>query len=476
MQGTLHRSATGSEAFPFACSLIDDSRNSTGSVTGSVTGFSTGSSTDRRKRFHAIRRRTEIWVLLSCLVATGCTTTRTYPNGLPAGPVSITTESPQTYYVQEPDEIDLIPADELPYEGLVLEDASGNLRKFYYLRPKRFKAVKDLITKFTGIPADRIESDPAWGETGAKGSPGFELMLVTGTEDDFIRLDTFLDSLEAHVPMIEIEAQIVELLNTDGFALGVQTLISEIANNGGPNDETLFDDLRGVFDTTEFAQADLVGSEFQGFLMNLSTLHDEFRWDVLIQALATKRLANILSAPKITVLNGFKAEIVVGDEVPVQTFKSVAGTALIDITFKQAAVKLSVTPMIVGKDTIRMEILPEVSRITGFTDAGPRGLSNPIISTRNASTVVNIRNGYTYVIGGLIGNTEIKDERKTPILGDLPIIKHLFRTTSSTKTDTNLLFMIKPKIIYPEFYGEASDRIFDPEIPIDDDEEPFEDE
>ena len=413
---------------------------------------------------------------LTIFLTPGCTSTtrRISDSEFADAPVQVQSESPETYFVQEPDDVDLIPADELPYEGLVLEDAAGNLRKFYYLRPSRFKALSTLITKFTGIPADRIESEPAWGEKGAKGAPGFELMLVTGTEDDFIRLDSFLDSLEAHVPMIEIEAQIVELLNTDDFELGIQTVISEVAVDGGPNDETLFNDLQGIFDTDGFQQADLVGSNFQGFLMNLSTLHDEMRFDFLIQALAQKRLANILSAPKITVLNGFKAEITVGDNVPIQTFKSVAGTALIDVTFKEAAVKLSVTPTLVGKDTIRMEIQPEVSRITGFTDPGPRGLSNPIISTRNASTVVNIRNGYTYVIGGLIGNTEIKEERKTPILGDLPIIKHLFRTTSSTKTDTNLLFMIKPKIIYPEYYGAVSDRIFDPEIPIEGDEEEIE--
>ncbi len=387
-------------------------------------------------------------------------------------PVRVESESPQSYYSYQDIEDEPVP-DDLPYDGLVLSDANGALRKFYWLRPNRFKALQGLITEFTGIPANQIVSQPDWGEKGGAAGPGFDLMIVTGTEDQFLLVDDFLDSIEAQTPMIEIEAQVVELVNTDEFQLGVQTFITEVGKDGGNNPETLFRDINGVFDTEDFIQSELLGSTFQGFLMNLGTIHDEIGWDILIQALAEKRLANILSAPKITVLNGFKADIIIGEEVPIQTFKSVAGTALVDVTFKDAAVKLSVTPLIVGRDTVQMNIAPEVSRVTGFTNPGTRGLSNPIISTRNAKTTVNIRNGYTYVIGGLIGNTEIKNERKTPILGDIPILKHLFRTTSTTTTDTNLLFMIKPKIIYPEYYGEVSDRIFEPDVPLD---EEFEEE
>lgn len=407
-------------------------------------------------------------LLLACVIG-ACTTQRVIePDNRP---VRVESESPQTFARQDfPEDLDLdFAADDIPYEGLVLEDAAGELRKFYYLRPGRYAAISSLITEITGVPADRLQFKKEWGES-AQGSPGYELMLVKGTEDEFAEIDEFLEHLEAQTPMIEIEAQIVELLNTDDFQLGIQTIISEIAKDGGFNDETLFDEITGIFDTSSFQQAQLVGSDFQGFLMNLGTMHDEFRYDILIQALAQKRLAKILSAPKITVMNGFPADITIGDEVPIQTFKTVAGTAIIDVSFKQAAVKLSVTPQIVGNDTVRMDIKPEVSRITGFTDPGPRGLSNPIISTRNAKTVVNVRDGYTYVIGGLIGNTEIKEERKTPLLGDIPILRHLFRTTSTTTTDTNLLFIIKPKIIRPVYYGAVSDRIFEPDIPLDDEE------
>jgi len=427
----------------------------------------------RAVRWNAVRRGHHghglpVLVLLACLAAVSCTTTRSFPGSSGSGKVRIRNESPQTYFLSQQLE-DPAREEEESYEGLVLEDAQGNLRKFYYLRPGRFKAIEELLTAITGVPQERIESQPEWGLKGGKESPGFELMLVTGTEEDFEKVDSFLDSLEAHTPMIEIEAQIVEVMNSDDVQIGVQTLVDEIGKAGGDNDETLFRGIRGIFDTQDFIQAGLVGSEFQGSLFSLGTIQDEIALDIVIQALREQRLAKVLSTPKVTVLNGFRAEITIGDEVPIQTFKSVAGTALIDVEFKEAAVKLTVTPYIVGKDTIQMDIAPEVSRVTRFTDPGNRGLVNPIISTRNAHTTVNIRSGYTHVIGGLIGNTEIQEERKTPFLGDIPILRYLFRTTSTTTTDTNLLFIIKPKIIYPEFYGEVSDRIFDPEIPLEED-------
>jgi len=402
-----------------------------------------------------------IAAVVSVHLVAGCSSTRKLPSP-PPETFRVETESPRTFAAQEFE--DLEPEDR-PYEGTVIEDAQGNLVKFYYIRPGRGAALAEIIARFTGIDAARIEHKPDWGEK--QGTAGYEMIIVTGTENEFQEVDDTLDQFEAQVPMVEIEAQVVELLNDEDFQLGVQTIISDISRDGGDNEKTLFRLFRGIFDTNDYQQAGLFDTDFQGAILELGSLQDQLGFDFLIQALQTKRLANILSAPKISVLDGFKATITVGDEVPVQTFKSIAGTALVDVTFKQAAIRLEVTPFIVGKDSIRLDIKPEVSRITGFTDPGPRGLSNPILSTRNAETSVIIRSGYTFAIGGLIGNTEIEDELKTPLLGDIPLIKYLFRTTRKQKVDTNLIFLIKPRIRYPVYYGKPSERIFDPGLDTD---------
>src|SRR5262249_41386709 len=97
--------------------------------------------------------------------------------------------------------------------------------------------------------------------------------------------------------------------------------------------------------------------------------------------------------------------------------------------------------------TVQLVVAPEVSAVTGFTQAVRGGFSNPIFSTRNARTVVNIRDGATYVIGGLLSSTNIEDERKTPLLGDIPLVKYLFRSTRTQNQYSQLIFFITPRII-----------------------------
>jgi pilus assembly protein CpaC len=117
--------------------------------------------------------------------------------------------------------------------------------------------------------------------------------------------------------------------------------------------------------------------------------------------------------------------------------------------YMDTGVTLNVSPWIVSKDTIRLEIRPEVSAVTGFapvqTSAGLVG--NPIISTRNATTTVNVRDGEIFVLGGLLVNNDVESVRKIPLLGDLPLIGAFFRFTRKQKVRSELLFLIQPRIL-----------------------------
>jgi pilus assembly protein CpaC len=106
-----------------------------------------------------------------------------------------------------------------------------------------------------------------------------------------------------------------------------------------------------------------------------------------------------------------------------------------------------VTPYVIADDTIQMIVAPEVSTVTGFTAAVRGSFPNPIISRRNANTVVNVRSGSTYVIGGLLSNNEIEDVTKIPLLGDVPLLGALFRSTRLRRQYTQLVFFITPRII-----------------------------
>jgi type II secretory pathway component GspD/PulD (secretin) len=351
------------------------------------------------------------------------------------------------------------PAAPLPaYEGKIFHNADGTETKFLYVRSGRGAVLSDLI-KDAKIPLGTLtvktntelyRPDPA---NAASQFQIYDLMIVTGTEEQVKGVDDFVDLLEGQVPLVEIEAKVVEITSTDDFQLGAITQFTENKGNGKGNDQTLFNQATGRYDSVNSLLAQATNSAFQGQLLDLGTIQSDIQINILIQALVQQGYAEILSAPRITVMNGYPAQIITGQEVPVSQLNQIGTTTVVNVTFKQTGIKLLVVPFITGKSTIQMEVQPEVSQVIGFTSAGARGLQNPIINNRSAKTVVTVGNGETYVMGGLITNSDIEDVLKTPLLGDIPLIGALFRTTRTRKAATQLIFFITPRIIPPSGPG-----------------------
>ncbi|MBI1849018.1 MAG: hypothetical protein HYR85_01610 [Planctomycetes bacterium] len=336
------------------------------------------------------------------------------------------------------------------YEGKIFHNPDGTLTKFYYLRVGRGAVVQDLIQNQAKLPFGAITVKTGTETYKAeKDFQIYDLMIVSATEDQMKAIDDFVDLIEGQVPLVEIEAKIVEITSTDDFQLGAVTQFAENKGNGKGNDQTIFNTATGRFDSANSLLAQVTNSAFQGQLLDLGTIQSDIQISVLIQALVQLGYAEILSAPRITVLNGYPAQIVTGQEVPVSQLQPIGNTTIVNVTFKQTGIKLVVVPFITGKNSIQMEVQPEVSQVVGFTAAGSRGLQNPIVNNRSAKTVVTVGNGETYVIGGLITNSDIEDVLKTPLLGDIPILGALFRTTRTRKAATQLIFFITPRIIPP---------------------------
>jgi type IV pilus assembly protein PilQ len=137
-----------------------------------------------------------------------------------------------------------------------------------------------------------------------------------------------------------------------------------------------------------------------------------------------------------------EAVIEVGDQIP---FKKLNEFGVTSFEFKDATVQLVVKPHIIDSEFILLEVAPKADFQNGFTPDG-----TPIISTRKASTNVKVRSGETIVIGGLIRDSLIKNEQKVPILGDIPLLGWLFKSTKSTKVKTELIVFITPIIIEDE--------------------------
>ncbi len=174
---------------------------------------------------------------------------------------------------------------------------------------------------------------------------------------------------------------------------------------------------------------------------------DEFRvaLDILKQSSST----NLVSAPKITTLDNHEAEIIVGTVVPIALYEHAQQTGALEVSGydeKKVGVRLLVTPHVGPDSTMILAVNPEISEIVEY-----RGQFNerPVTSTRSAMTQVEVRSGETVMIGGLIRSVDMKIERKVPILGDIPLLKFLFRHKTTSKQKVDLMIFITPRLLEP---------------------------
>ncbi|RWO21213.1 type II and III secretion system protein family protein [Mesorhizobium sp.] len=184
--------------------------------------------------------------------------------------------------------------------------------------------------------------------------------------------------------------------------------------------------------------------------------------DLIIEALEAKGVVRTLAEPNLTTLSGEVASFNAGGEVPIRTDE---GDGEISVEFKQFGVNLLFTPIVLDDDKINIRLAPEVSDLTGFTNAG-----DPIFTNRKLSTVVELRDGQSFAVGGLLSSKNTKIQEQVPWLGQVPIVGALFRNSSNQKEETELVVIVTPRIVRPVKPGEQLATPFDKTRPANDPE------
>ncbi len=161
--------------------------------------------------------------------------------------------------------------------------------------------------------------------------------------------------------------------------------------------------------------------------------------DVAITMLATKNDLNLLSTPYLITLENHWATIEVGDQIPYQKLNEYGITSY---EFKDATIKLKLRPQINNDSTITIYLEPQANFQQGFT---PDGV--PIIATRSAKTQIVVENGKTVVIGGIMQESDVVNETRIPLLGAIPLIGKLFKSSRITRQKTELVVMLMPEIV-----------------------------
>jgi len=170
-----------------------------------------------------------------------------------------------------------------------------------------------------------------------------------------------------------------------------------------------------------------------------------------IRALQQQGALRALAEPNLIAMNGQEASFLAGGEFPVPVVQNNGGgnNAAVSIVFKEYGVRLNFKPTILDEDHIRLELEPEVSTLDFINGVKLNGFIIPALRTRRAKTGIELRDGQSFALAGLLDNSESRTVSKVPGLGNLPIIGNLFKSTDFQKNESELMFIVTAQVVHP---------------------------
>ena len=188
---------------------------------------------------------------------------------------------------------------------------------------------------------------------------------------------------------------------------------------------------------------------FAGSALNLFLFNSGLNTAAFIRAMKTNGALRALAEPNLIAMNGQQASFLAGGEFPVPVVQGGTGGNAVSVIFKEYGVRLNFKPTIIDEDHIRLELEPEVSTIDFANGVRFSGFVIPALRTRRARTGVELRDGQSFALAGLLDNNETRSLSKIPVIGDIPILGNLFKSSSFQKQETELMFIITAELVKP---------------------------
>jgi pilus assembly protein CpaC len=190
------------------------------------------------------------------------------------------------------------------------------------------------------------------------------------------------------------------------------------------------------------AEGKLAFSDF----LNVFLLNQKYDLGVLIKALQNRGLFQSLAEPNLVAESGKEASFLAGGEFPVPVAQGSGANIGVSVMFKEFGIRLNFTPTVTG-DRVHLKVRPEVSTLDYGNAVLLSGFRIPSLSTRRAETELELTNGQTFAIAGLLSNQMQTTMQKVPGIGDIPVLGYLFRSKASKRDQTELVVMITPEIL-----------------------------
>lgn len=350
---------------------------------------------------------------------------------------------------------------------------NGNTRVYYL----KYAKAEDLVDVLKGV-SESIEAESATAKTNNRRSSQKRNISINAHEDtntlvitaepDMLRsLEAVIRQLDVRRAQVLVEAIIVEVLETDGASLGVQwyskdggftqftngpATISSVAagavaarSKGGETVTTVDSNGNPVTRTNPTTDGDYsILAQALGQVSGMTFGIANTNWGAIIQAVSSDTNSNILATPSITTLDNEEASFLVGQNIPILTGSTAGGNnsnPFQTVDRQDVGIKLKVTPQVNEGTGVQLTIEQEVSSVSGAT-----GIDTSL-NKREIKTTVMADSGATIVLGGLIDDDVQESQQKVPLLGDIPIIGHLFKSTRNTVRKRNLMVFLRPTIV-----------------------------
>ncbi|HXS05305.1 MAG TPA: secretin N-terminal domain-containing protein [Rhizomicrobium sp.] len=356
------------------------------------------------------------------------------------------------------------PVLDAPAAPIAMRAESGE-GDFFEVVPLKYADVSEVVGLLTGghpiKPNDNFTpEEPAFGSAGMQGSfagggsslsgssfnqglAGLAAEPVGQTVDETIGVDRRLNAVILRGPAARVEKLKQEILKLDVPVNSVvfETVFVELTETGARN-------LGLNFNNGNSQIANVAYSYAHGGLPGVNNTAPDggigFNLQLAIAAQIAKGNGRIISKPRIAAQSGSTAKIITGDALPILTSIALSGVNAVQqqVQYVNVGVTLQIAPRVGEDGFVTSHVFAEVSSVTGVSQG------YPTISQREASTSATVRDGDSFVIGGLTQESELSNHNKLPGLGDIPLLGDLFNAETSSKTKTDLYIVVTPHVVH----------------------------
>jgi pilus assembly protein CpaC len=300
-------------------------------------------------------------------------------------------------------------------------------------------------------------------EQGIQVTANHDNITLSGTVSNTVNLTRALGIAEAYAPkkvmnllqvggvqQVMLEVRVAEMnrelirrlgvnlgaVARDGFGVTALNQLTSLIGGGSVSG------AGGAFSSSSTLVQDVTG----GINSALGFRTGSITWTGYIDALKEQNIVKVLAKPTLVALSGQEAAFLAGGEFPIPVPQAFG---VLSIQFKKFGVGLTFSPTVLSNRHINITVAPEVSELDFSNALRLQGFTIPAITTRRASTVIELADGQSFAIGGLLRDNVRESVKKFPVLGDIPILGALFRSSSFQKNETELVIIVTPHLVKP---------------------------